>query len=734
MGCCNSKNTKERKVVERPQSDDQPAESDVKKEEVVEEVVEETSEETSLDVESRATTRQVDPRTERIQAICARNSSCPYRYDACTVVGGEVKCYFEDGLIYRIMKDDCWYYYNDTLEYEAHVELFFGPGSQVVTGERTTMEVMSDNWTRACAVLYPLETLRCVSGNVLGYRCSVTVKPLSEEYRHKACAAANRTALMETDAVRRLAGSETNEEQILCRCVETNTRYVDLKFPPCAEALARAGKDSRSIPEMAMMRPTQYLPKDMQLMVNDITGPVVAHAIDHGNLGDSWLMCAAAILAEDETAVRNIFLQGTSAEKAVGAYRLLINKNGWWVTVLVDDYVPTFSCMPVFARLRDCPAEMWVSLLQKAYAKLHGSYAAITGGDALQALVDFTGSPMYRFDAEWESAAMDATKVQALANALVGLSRSGASVVLSTPGHTSESYLGCNQAGDPAAFRARYAKCGLRTGYTYFVERVVTVQRPQTLLFKVRNPWRSSGTWTGAWSFGSRQWEENPDVCSVCGAQEDPRDGSFWMSWEDAREYFDGGGVFLSTCEMTDYRVKGVFQGVFPSVVLEITASESTRVLFTLSQPDKRGLDRTDGAALFAPIMLTVSKREGNMQRVQKNTSWNPETPSEEYNFVVGREVGMWFTLEAGEVYQVVPRVHHKGVKNEYNRPYVIGIISPCRLEGTVQAEAKCLGSDSNVFTNYCLYESEAPQSVEAEYQVHIPGKTPVTNVSTRVI
>jgi hypothetical protein len=60
----------------------------------------------------------------------------------------------------------------------------------------------------------------------------------------------------------------------------------------------------------------------------------------------------------------------------------------------VDDYLPVNSKNELlYARSynNDNESEYWVSLIEKAYAKLHGSYQSLNGGQIEDALRDLTG-------------------------------------------------------------------------------------------------------------------------------------------------------------------------------------------------------------------------------------------------------------------------------------------------------------------------------------------------------
>lgn len=64
-------------------------------------------------------------------------------------------------------------------------------------------------------------------------------------------------------------------------------------------------------------------------------------------------------------------------------------KGGDWCTVIVDDCFPTRHGHPLYGHSRR--GELWVALLEKAMASIHGGYSHIEAGTETEALVFLTG-------------------------------------------------------------------------------------------------------------------------------------------------------------------------------------------------------------------------------------------------------------------------------------------------------------------------------------------------------
>lgn len=80
-----------------------------------------------------------------------------------------------------------------------------------------------------------------------------------------------------------------------------------------------------------------------------------------------------------------------------GVYACRFYKNGW-KTVIVDDLIPcnAFTGKPVYGHNSN-PNEIWLCILEKAYAKLHGSYEGIELGFISDGIVDITGGSPYLY-------------------------------------------------------------------------------------------------------------------------------------------------------------------------------------------------------------------------------------------------------------------------------------------------------------------------------------------------
>lgn len=76
----------------------------------------------------------------------------------------------------------------------------------------------------------------------------------------------------------------------------------------------------------------------------------------------------------------------------MGVYKIWLCKNGEWIVVTIDDYIPCYyNAGPMFSRSNG--DELWVLLLEKAYAKVHGNYYSLRFGLTQDGLIDMTGCP-----------------------------------------------------------------------------------------------------------------------------------------------------------------------------------------------------------------------------------------------------------------------------------------------------------------------------------------------------
>lgn len=120
-----------------------------------------------------------------------------------------------------------------------------------------------------------------------------------------------------------------------------------------------------------------------------------ANDIKQGRCGDCYFLASLCALAEYPDRISRIFL--THEVNIAGCYAVELFVNGEKRTVVVDDYFPYDEESETWAfaqpsRTSERHNEIWVLILEKAWAKVFGSYSRIEGGSAGEAFYPLTGS------------------------------------------------------------------------------------------------------------------------------------------------------------------------------------------------------------------------------------------------------------------------------------------------------------------------------------------------------
>ncbi|XP_023171681.1 calpain-A [Drosophila hydei] len=304
-------------------------------------------------------------------------------------------------------------------------------------------------------------------------------------------------------------------ETLLNSCLTSGSLFEDPMFPASNESLMFSRRPDRYI---EWLRPHEIV-ENPQFFVEGYS----RFDVQQGELGDCWLLAATANLTHESSLFfRVIPPEQSFQENYAGIFHFRFWQYGKWVDVIIDDRLPTYRGELLYMHSAE-KNEFWSALLEKAYAKLHGSYEALKGGTTCEAMEDFTGGVSEWFDLK-----------EAPANLFSILQKAA----------ERNSMMGCSIEADPNVLEAETPQ-GLIRGHAYSITKVclidiVTPNRQGKIpMIRMRNPWGNEAEWNGPWSDSSPEWRYIPEEQKQEIGLNFDRDGEFWMTFQDFLTHFD---------------------------------------------------------------------------------------------------------------------------------------------------------------------------------------------------
>ncbi|XP_041969035.1 calpain-15-like isoform X2 [Aricia agestis] len=414
---------------------------------------------------------------------------------------------------------------------------------------------------------------------------------------------------MEILRIREDSHAWTQWQEVLAQCAATGEMYVDESFPASARSLYYGGSGSGAEGGAAArwLRPHQiHVDADHRLPWQVFRDPRPSD-ISQGVLGNCWLLSALAVLAERSALVRSVVLR---AEPARGAYQLRLCKDGRWLTVTVDDLLPcNKKGHLVYSQAKR--KQLWVPLIEKAVAKLHGCYEALVSGRAIEGLCTLTGAPC-------ESVSLQA------GGAGGGGAGGGAPLEQLDRDLVWAQLLSSRQAcflmgascggGNMKVDEEEYQRLGLRPRHAYSVLDVVEVAGARPLrLLRLRNPW-GHYTWRGAWANNCPRWTDALRRALPAAPPSSPTDddhGVFWISFDDVLKYFDCIDICKVRAGWHEVRLAGILPPLSSPrhlTCLLLTAAQPTEVDFTLFQEGQRNSAKSQRSQLDLCVVVFRTK------------------------------------------------------------------------------------------------------------------------------
>ncbi|CAJ1329468.1 unnamed protein product, partial [Effrenium voratum] len=341
---------------------------------------------------------------------------------------------------------------------------------------------------------------------------------------------------------------------------DLSNAFSDAEFGQNEESIGKSSTKFKCSSKCEMWVRARMLGDPSEAMLFDQVRPQDIH---QGSVGDCWLMSALSCLAGHPKKLKSLFESKQITED--GKYKIYLFDvvELKWTPVIIDEFLPCKTwngCpKPIFAE--PLGEEIWVALLEKAFAKFCGSYGNLSGGGCAWAFQVLTGehkviSYAREKDGNWRLRRINRKRQMAKArsprNAPWTWNRSTPKLdkeqlftTLQT--HIADQHvLACSCSGKSSGAEQALAN-GLYTFHVYSLLKVLSEtcdDGTPVRLVQLRNPWGHK-EWTGEWadqpgkdgSEGMKKWEENPELKQRLNPG-NRNDGSFFMPFDAWSEIY----------------------------------------------------------------------------------------------------------------------------------------------------------------------------------------------------
>lgn len=250
--------------------------------------------------------------------------------------------------------------------------------------------------------------------------------------------------------------------------------------------------------------------------------------------------------------IENIFASRPDDFKTHGVFTCRFYVEGEWVEVITDTKIPsirdqiTGHYLPVYSHSGK-QNEMWISFIEKAYAKAVGNYESIQKAKVTEALLQLTGGSVQQVQLNDEKDG-ELKDAWALMHSHMANDTMILALPVETESHEHDSTDHDLQERDDGS--ASLAEEGETAKPKRFIPNklysIVSCKEIGSFeLVLLHNPWTEGACWNGSWSDASNDWETYPELLQEI--ESDPKiqwrrnspKGYFWMSFKSFNKRFN---------------------------------------------------------------------------------------------------------------------------------------------------------------------------------------------------